>query len=665
MPTPNFLARGFASLAVLLSSHALAETGYWRDLQARPADDAVASLAAYRYLHLDQPALEADLRAALREGKALSVPLPLPDGRFVDFTLADSGTMPPELAATFPELLSLAGRDGEGRRVRVDISPRGLAAMVFDETGIVVIQPERPGGAGHLVYARTDHAGPREPFHCGVHETPNAQSLPGVAASGDTRIATITGQNRRVYRLAQAATGEYAAAVCSPAPAGVSCAMAAIVTTINRVNQVYENEVGVQLQLIANNNLLVYTNGITDPYTNHDGEAMLDENQDNVDTVIGSANYDVGHVFSTGGGGIAGLRVICNNSRKAEGVTGSSQPWNDPFDIDYVAHEMGHQFGGSHTFNGNASACGGNRTSSAAYEPGSGSTIQAYAGICGSQNLQNYSDPYFHAYSLSQIHNHITSSGGTCAQTTTPANAAPVIVSYSSGHTIPARTPFTLTAHASDANGDTLTYAWEQWDLGAIQTTSNPADNGTRPILRSYPPTLDPQRTFPRLSMLLNNPLAADVGELLPTMNRNPMKFRLTVRDNAMPTGASTSADAALTVVDTGQPFAVTAPGASPAPWTQGQSVTVSWNVAGTNASPISCTHVRIDLSGDGGVSFPHVLAASAPNTGSASIMPPGLSTSSARVRVACVGNVFFALSPANFTVVANPSYIFSNGFEN
>lgn len=663
----HLLAAGLACLALLTPFQTSANTTYWNEVQTRPASEATASLATYRYLHLDQAALETDLRAALREGKALSVPLPLSDGRFAQFTLADSGTMAPELAAKFPELLSLAGHDDEGRRVRVDISPRGLAAMVFDEAGITVIQPELPGSAGHLIYARSDHAAPSEPFHCEVHNTTHAHTyaLPEVSGLTDIPSPVTTGRNRRVYRLAQAATGEYTAAVCAPNLPSVSCGLAAIVTTINRVNQVYENDLGVQMQLIGNTNLLIYTNGSTDPYTNNNGSTMLTQNQNNITTVIGSANYDIGHVFSTGGGGIAGLRVICNNSRKAEGVTGSSQPWNDPFDIDYVAHEMGHQFGGSHTFNGTASSCGGgNRSGGAAYEPGSGSTIQAYAGICGTQNLQANSDPYFHAISLQEMDAHIRGSGGNCAVTTTPDNTPPVITSISTGHTIPARTPFALDAEASDVDGSNLTYTWEQWDLGAAQSSANPDDNGTRPILRSYTPTLDSQRVIPRLSMLLNNPLAADKGELLPTTTRT-LKFRLTVRDNAMPTGASSSANATLNVVNTGEPFAVTSPGTSPAPWLAGQSQTVTWNVAGTDAAPISCPHVRIDLSDDGGINFAHELTASTPNTGSADVIAPMAVTTEARIRVACANNIFFNLSPADFSIEAPlEPHVFSDGFE-
>ena len=255
-------------------------------------------------------------------------------------------------------------------------------------------------------------------------------------------------------------------------------------------------EVSLRMVLVVNNNNLIFITGLNspDPYTNNNGGAMLSQNQTTIDNIIGTANYDIGHVFSTGGGGVAFLNSPCTGI-KAGGVTGLSNPVGDAFDIDFVAHEMGHQWGGNHAFNGQVGNCsGGNRNGSTAYEPGSGTTIQNYAGICGSDDLQPNSDPYFHGISFDEISNFITTgNGNSCGVSTATGNTLPVINSLpNNGLTIPINTPFTLSGTASDANaGDALTYSWEQWDLGpqsAWNGGATAAANNTLPLFKSRIP---------------------------------------------------------------------------------------------------------------------------------------------------------------------------------
>jgi hypothetical protein len=406
------------------------------------------------------------------------------------------------------------------------------------------------------------------------------------------------------------------------------------------------------MTLVAGNASVMYLDGATDPYTNGSGGTMLGENQANLDAVIGSANYDFGHVFSTGGGGIAGLRVICSSSSKARGVTGSSNPTGDAFWVDYVAHEMGHQFGGNHTFNGSVGSCGGgNRAASAAYEPGSGSTIMAYAGICGSQDLQPHSDPYFHGKSFDEIVAHITTGGGaSCAVSTPTSNSAPT-VDAGAAYTVPSRTPFALTGSATDPEGDPLTFGWEEFDLGTVEPPPPLVDAGNRPIFRSFNPTVGPTRTFPQLPDVLSG--TTTYGETLPTTSR-AMSFRLTARDDRSGGGGVNSGTTTVTSVSTAGPFAVTSP-ASALTWGGNSVQTVTWNVAGTTATPISCANVAISLSVDGGLTFPTTLLAPTANDGTQAITVPNTPTAgaTARVRVACVGNVFFAISRPSFTISA------------
>ncbi len=447
----------------------------------------------------------------------------------------------------------------------------------------------------------------------------------------------------RTYRLALAATGEYTTFQGGT----VNAALAAMTTTMNRVNAVYEHDVAVRMVMIANETSIIYTNPTTDPYTNSNGSTMLGQNQSNLDSVIGNANYDIGHVFSTGGGGVAGLGVVCSVTNKARGVTGNSAPVGDGFDIDYVAHEMGHQFGGRHTFNGTVSNCGGgNRSSVAAYEPGSGTTIMAYAGICGSQNVQLHSNDYFHVKSLEEIANFIA--GNACDVETSTGNATPT-VSVGSSVTIPKGTPFTLTATGSDLNGDALTYCWEEYDLGSSSPPDTDGDGVARPIFRSFSPTASSSRTFPKLSDILNN--TTTIGEVLPSMNRT-MNFQVTVRDNRASGGGINTATTQVVVNANAGPFLVTQPNIN-VTWNGGTQQTVAWSVANTSAAPINCANVKITLSTDGGNTFPTVLAASTPNDGSEVITVPNLSTTTGRVKVEAVGNIFFDISNVNINIIS------------
>ncbi len=582
------------------------------------------------------------------------ISVPMPNGELMPFKVVETETMAPQLAARFPGIKTYSGQGitDPAAVLKMTVSDHGFYGMILSPNGHVFIDPLDPGNADQVVVYFKDDLKPYAAFTCETGEKEeNFGSTLKYSSMASGQAARSHGTSLRTYRLALACTGEYAAFHGGT----TSGAMAAMVASMNRVNGVYETEVAVHMTMVANNDQLIYLNSATDPYTNNNGSTMLSENISNCNTVIGSGNFDIGHVFSTGGGGVAYLGVPCTGN-KAGGVTGSSSPVGDAFDIDYVAHEMGHQFGAHHTFNAVTGSCSGNRTSSAAFEPGSGITIMAYAGICtATNNLAPNSIAYFHTYSFDQITSFITTgSGNTCPVTTATGNTPPVAVPAALNYTIPYQTPFTLTATGSDANGDALTYSWEEYDLGTSGNWNTPV--GDAPVFRPFPPVTSGSRTFPKISDIVNN--TTTIGEILPTYART-LKFRITVRDNRAGGGGVMHPDdtVRVNVINTGAAFAVTAPNTA-ITWTSGQPATVTWNVSNTDLSPIACANVSVLLSTDGGYTYPVTILASTPNDGSEVITVPANITTTARIKVQAVGNIFFDISNVNFTIQSGSSVL-------
>jgi hypothetical protein len=626
-------------------------SGLWTDVA--PGSLAASPLAQqitgpFRTLSVARAQLDAILAQAPREftlaarNNNVQLELPWPDGGFRRFRIEESPIMEPGLEAQFPEIKTYRGQglDDPTASLRMDLTPHGFHAMVLSADGTMYIDPHSAGDVTHYVsFFRRDLQRPDgAQFSCGVTSTGDQ-----LHDRRDIDVYQLThGSQLRTYRAAIGATVEYTAFHGGTVPGG----LAGITTTLNRVNGIYERDLSVRMNLVANNNLVVFT-AEPDGYTNNDGFALLGQNQTRLDTVIGTANYDIGHVFSTGGGGVATLRSSCAAGIKARGVTGLTTPIGDVFDVDYVAHEMGHQFGGNHTFNGSTGSCaGGNRNASAAYEPGSGSTIQAYAGICGAENLQSNSDAYFHAISQTEMIAFITSvsTGGSCPVVTATSNTPPT-VNAGADFTIPQSTPFTVTAAGGDANGDSLTYTWEQFDLGAAGPPNT--DNGTRPIFRSFLPTASPSRTFPRLQTVLTG--AFVIGEAFATTTRL-LNMRVTVRDNRSGGGGIASDDMVVSVNSLAGPFAITSQNA-PVTYAANSAQTVTWNVASTTAAPVNTDNVKISLSTDGGLTFPTVILASTPNDGSQSVTIPNVATTTGRIKVEAVGNIYFDINSANVTI--------------
>ena len=606
--------------------------------------------SVYRTVALNVDEMKALLDSAPLEftreaiNNPIVVSLPMPDGAFQSFYCVESPVMHPDLALRYPEIKTYLGQGKEDRskNVRLDFTPHGFHAMILSPEGNVFIDPHNKGDIeNYIVYYTKDFQKQGAVRECEL--LIEESRLPELNYLNEIKTFSTSGPELRTYRLALAATGEYTQFHGGT----VALGLAAVVTTVNRVVGVYETEVAVRMILIANNDQLIFTNSGTDPYTNNNGSTMLSQNQTTVDNIIGSANYDIGHVVSTGGGGVAYLGVVCVSGWKARGVTGSSQPIGDPFDIDYVAHEMGHQFSGNHSFNGTAGSCsGGNRNASTAYEPGSGTTIMAYAGICGAHNTQTHSDPYFHTVNFDEIVNYTNfGSGNGCAVITSTGNNAPSVNALTGGFYIPKSTPFALTGSATDIDGDPLTYSWEEFDLGAGGAPNSPSGNA--PIFRVFNPTSSPTRTFPKLSSLLNN--SSVIGEILPTYSRN-LTFRLVARDNKAGAGGVSYASIAFAVDGNSGPFLVTSPNTNVS-WPANSSQEITWDISNTNAAPVNCANVNILLSVDGGNTYPFTLATNTANDGVEVVLLPDNPSATARIKVEAADNVFFDISNVNFTI--------------
>jgi hypothetical protein len=598
------------------------------------------------------------------------IELPTPDGGMRTFVIWKAHTMSAGLEAKYPHIRTFTAYALDNPRVvaKLDYTLKGFHAMVMDGANTFFIDPYSNMNDGfYMSYYKHDFVKP-------VHERMSCEYRDNDLVSIDEEMEqmhmdndnplphldykVLNGKDHRTYRLALACTYEYSVAVDGPGPT-VAGVLSAMVTSVNRVTGLYELEMAITLELVANTDDLIWITNSSATYSNNNGSTMLGQNQTRVTAVIGSANYDLGHVFSTGGGGIASLGCICS-SNKAQGVTGSTNPVGDSYDIDYVAHEMGHQFGGPHTFNNNTlGSCSGNRSGSNAYEPGSGSTIMAYAGICDADDLQQHSDAYFHANSLQRIYNEITKTSKTnCPVKVNTGNAPSGIPSFSTSYNIPILTPFELQAPAAidSAATDTLTtYCWEEWDRSSGGLTWA-ATSATGPIFRSFNPSKSRWRVFPTIQKVITN-VNSYVGEKLPTVART-LVFKLTTRAVYQGYGVTNFSDDSikLNVINTTTGFAVTSPNTN-VTWQGGSAQTVTWDVSQTSAAPISCANVNIYLSVDGGYTYPYIVTTNVPNSGTANITVPNVpNTTLARIKVKGAGNVFFDIGNMNFKVDFNPS---------
>lgn len=590
-----------------------------------------------------------------------SVVISFPDseGNMQNFSIYKTSNFSPELAAKFPEISSYYGEsiDGKASKIYFSISPLGLYSIQLRlGKEAVFIESYDKNNTTYIAYKKTDKNSKNESFKCDTKHYSSAKEGLTLARAYSADDGLL-----RTYKLALSCTGEYAQYFGGTK----ALALAAMNNTMTRVNAVFMNDFAVKMELIPEQDNIIFTNAATDPYSDAATGADGAWNTELMNVLhgtsfgIGDAKFDVGHLFgATGGGGNAGcIGCVCNNDTsydnieqwywyKGQGYTSpaDSVPSGDNFDIDYVAHELGHQFGGNHTFTHSSEG------TIAQVEPGSGSTIMGYAGIT-TQDVQTHSDPYFHAVSIQQITDYIKSASGNCSVNTATNNTTPV-ANAGADYTIPKSTPFMLTGIGSDANNDAITYAWEEMDVQNSKSSAPSATKTSGPAFRSYSPSTSPIRYFPKISSILAGTTStagdAITVEVLPSVTRT-LKFRLTVRDNKTNGAANAYDDMTVNVNSTYGPFTVTSQSTTGISYPQNSSQTVTWNVANTATL---AANVDILLSTDGGNTWSTLLSGT-PNDGSQAITLPNILSTNCRIMVKASGNIFFNINSKSFTISA------------
>lgn len=650
-------------LVVLLSTFMMLGQNTWKKSSNDVKDNVVFVKShlpsQYQLFHLDIESIKSKLQnVANNENVSIInsntiLNFPSENGKMQRYKMLEVSIMEDALAVQFPMIKTYVGQgiDDPTATLRMSIGTDGLHVMVLAAgKSAMLIDPYTKNRDKYILYSASDLPNLNE-FTCEVKDEVARQTT----TSTDFQFNATDGRIRQ-YRLAVACTIEYSAyhlnnqgipnsATTATKKAAV---LSAIVNTVNRVSGIYTKETSVKFVLVGNNSNIIFID--SDNFTNNNANALIGESQTQITNIIGSSNFDVGHTFSTGGGGLASIGSICFTNGKARGITGSGQPIGDFYDVDYVAHEFGHQFGANHTFNTTTStnSCGAQRNTSTAGEPGGGTTIMAYAGICGGANVQANSDAYFHHFSLQEIYTRITSAPTCALQTNTgnnepTANAGPNLI-------IPKGTAYILEGQSTDPDGDTITYCWEQVDIAhAPEPLTSNATVG--PAYRSLFPTTSPNRFMPAFDTVFGGSLQS-AWEVTPTVGRN-LNFRLTTRDNRADGGQSNSDAKTVTVSNTAGPFAVTSHTAAEI-WNTGENKTITWLVAGTTTNGVNAANVDILLVDDFG-NVLSTLVSNTANDGSQMITVPNTIAATTRIMVKGSNHIFYAINSATISVNSQP----------
>ncbi|MDP5231737.1 MAG: M12 family metallo-peptidase, partial [Cellulophaga sp.] len=622
------------------------QVDYWQESNIKNSEVSTTikklSVQNAKVFRLEEAQFKAQLsNKAATSKKEKLVFFPDESGKMTEFSVQENTIFSPELAAKYPEIKSYKGVSLEdpNKSIRFSVSQNGIQSMLVDKNSDqTTFMQKTANGSAYILYARNGLDAVDKAFVCETQET-------FLKSSSTSRTRIVTSQVLKKFRVAISATGEYTQYHGGTVPD----ALAAINATLTRINMVFETDLGITLELVANTDLVIYTSAITDPYNGN----LNSQAQNNFNNVIGAANYDIGHLFNrANNAGDAGfIGSVCIDAQKGSAFSSALVPEGDFYDVDFVAHEMGHQLGANHTWSFESEG------SLVQVEPGSGTTIMGYAGITGVNNVAPNGQDYFHYISIKQISDNLATT--TCAVEIPLLNTPPVIAPLTN-YVIPKSTAFVLSGNATDSDlGDVLTYAWEQIDDGIVTNLTFGPNNPSGANFRSQQPTTNPERYFPMLSRVLqgnltqSNPTINSAWETVSDVERE-MNFALTVRDNSTGGGQVAAATLKVDVVNNSGTFSVLSQNAA-VTYDAGSVQSVIWDVANTNQTPINTAEVDIFLSTDGGLTFPILVAQNVKNDGEHEILIPNTVTSQARLMIKASDNIYFAVNTTNFTIATSP----------